>query len=210
MPGYDKTDREGRFRLAVPTGKGKVIIVGPMRGYDIPSPRENIEGFFKEIEVVAGKPAEELKLAVGRRTPEKEQPLLRRDDSHRTESLTKATKAANEVCDNSARQSHKIQRANRWREPRSALSQWFRDPEGEGRPVQTDQDGQFLIRIKPRPFPNEIIVAIQKELKLHGHVRMPDIPQTGTEKSPGSTPSVSNRHCNRAVCWKVTSRFPEH
>ena len=200
MPGYDKTDREGRFRLAVPTGKGKVIIVGPMRGYDIPSPRENIPGFFKEIEVVAGKPAEELKFAVGRRTPEKEQPLLRRDDSNRTESLTKATKAANEVP--TIVQGKVIDPEGKpVAGAEVGLSQWFRDPEGEGRPVQTDQDGQFLIRIKPRPFPNEIIVAIQKELKLHGHVRMPDIPQTGTEKSPVN-PSVSNRHCNRACAGR--------
>ena len=68
------TDAAGRFRLAVPPGKGKVKLIGPLHGYDVPvrnysEPDEDIEGFFREVEVVAGGPHADLTFTIHRGNP---------------------------------------------------------------------------------------------------------------------------------------------
>ena len=83
LPSGDRTDGEGRFRLVVPPGKGKVKIwkdPGELRGYSLPGHgglSEDIDGFFKEIEVIAGKPTADVKFTVRRTAAKAERPLLR-------------------------------------------------------------------------------------------------------------------------------------
>ena len=93
LPSGDRTDGDGRFRLVVPPGKGKVRISGAVRGYDLPRPsgdRKDIEGFFREVEVVAGKPTGELKFTAPRMTPGEEKPVVRREVAGRSRSLRHA------------------------------------------------------------------------------------------------------------------------
>jgi hypothetical protein len=61
---------------------------------------------------------------------------------------------------------------------------WFRDVGEEGVPVETDRDGHFSFRVTPRQRPDEIVVAIHKERRLRGHVRMPDASLAATRTTP--------------------------
>ena len=183
LPSGDRTNGDGRFRLAVPPGKGKVRVSGPVRGYDLPRPSgrpEDIEGFFREVDVVAGKPTGDLKFTAPRMTAE-EKPLTRRGDSPRSEYLTKARKTVESVVEGKVVDPENKPVAGAQVGPGC----WFRDVgEEEGVPVETDRDGHFSFRVTPRQRPDEIVVAIHKERRLRGHVRMPDASQVGTRTTP--------------------------
>jgi beta-lactamase regulating signal transducer with metallopeptidase domain/protocatechuate 3,4-dioxygenase beta subunit len=180
VPGSDRTDSEGRFRLVVPLGKGKVKIWGEVRGYDLPRPSgrmktEIVDGFFKEIEVIAGKATPAVKFTLRRTAPKQEPPLVRREDSLGS-SLTKARRTvevtvAGSVTDPDGKP---VAGAD------VGLPSWFSDVKSEHQPVQTDQQGRFALRVKTGMSPEaslgipETIVAICPARKLRGHVLMPD------------------------------------
>jgi beta-lactamase regulating signal transducer with metallopeptidase domain/protocatechuate 3,4-dioxygenase beta subunit len=66
------TDERGMFRVAVPSGRGLLVIFGPVEGYDLPRspipPRvENPNPrFVRQIEVKPGEPVPEVRFTVGR------------------------------------------------------------------------------------------------------------------------------------------------
>src|SRR5262249_35769131 len=64
------TDADGRFRIPAAAGKRRVILVGPVSGYDAPSQRAldrrpGKERFERTIEVVSGQPQPELRFELG-------------------------------------------------------------------------------------------------------------------------------------------------
>ncbi len=178
LPSYQKTGRDGRFRIAVPAGKGKVVISGPVPGYDVPRwvEREPDDAFSREINVAAGQPSPEAKFTVQRMAsvPE-EKPAARRDDW-----LTKARKTVRitvegQVVDPDGKPAAGAE---------VGLDQWFRDSEGEFQPVKTDRDGHFSFQMKPLGFSEEFILAIHKERKLRGHFRLESKQQEQPLKTP--------------------------
>ncbi|MGA2253891.1 MAG: M56 family metallopeptidase [Thermoguttaceae bacterium] len=62
------SDRDGRFRVAVPVGKGKVSISGPVPGYEIPERNHYPEDsrFVREVDIGADKPIPSLRFSVRR------------------------------------------------------------------------------------------------------------------------------------------------
>ena len=180
LPTSAQTNSEGRFRLAVPPGKGKVRIFGPVRGYDLPRPSgrpEDVEGFFKEIEVIAGKPTDEVKFTVSRMASDSEEKLTARRDDY----ITKARKTVYEtiegkIIDPDGKPAAGVE---------VGLAQWFRNPDGSEHPVMTDKDGRFSFKMGPRHNHSDIIiVAIDKKRKLRGHTWMAYVPLVATSKTP--------------------------
>jgi beta-lactamase regulating signal transducer with metallopeptidase domain/uncharacterized GH25 family protein len=173
------TDANGRFHLAAPPSKGKLRISGPVRGYDFPQlswPPEDIEGFFKELEIVAGKPIPEIKFAVSRKAPEEVKPLVRQETPGNSY-LTKAIKTVMLAVEGVVVDSDGKPVAD----AEVGLGQWFRDPEGEFHPVTTDQAGRFSFRIRPQQHSSdEMVVAVEKQRRLRGHLRLPDVAKDDT------------------------------
>ncbi|MHB9048972.1 MAG: hypothetical protein ACYC35_23895, partial [Pirellulales bacterium] len=181
LPTSDTTDGDGRFRLAVSPGKGKIKISGDLQGYDLPrlsGRMEDIEGFFKEIEVIADKPTPEVKFSVARKTPEAEKPLVREENSPFNSGLTKARRTVYTTVEGTVT-----------------------DPEGKpvagaevkpysDRPVSTDGNGRFSFRTEartdpPRPVSEpKVILAMQKDRKLWGYALQPEDSPADAAKTP--------------------------
>jgi beta-lactamase regulating signal transducer with metallopeptidase domain/uncharacterized GH25 family protein len=171
LPTHQKTDPEGRFRLAVPTSKGKVRIFGPVRGYDLPhlSGRpDDIDGFFKDVDVVAGKPTPELKFVAPRMAPEEEKPLVRQATPWQSPQITKAPKTRARTIEGTVvdPDGKPVAGAD------VGFDQSFRSSDWEPRPVQTDQNGHFSFQVKYRELSEDFLLAIDKQRKLRGHVRL--------------------------------------
>jgi protocatechuate 3,4-dioxygenase beta subunit len=151
------TDAAGRFRLAVPPGKGKVKLIGPLHGYDVPvrnysEPDEDIEGFFREVEVVAGGPHADLTFTIHRGNP--------------AVGPKHGTTVEGTVVDPEGKPVAGAE---------VGPSGWFDDSKGDYRPVRTDREGRFTFRMSSSPYPeNEIIIAADKQRKLRGHVPLSD------------------------------------
>ena len=176
LPSYgNKTDSAGRFQLAVPPGKGKLKIFGPVQGYDLPSnvytppgeeANEDDSDFVKNITVVEGKPSGDVKFAVRRGAASGPQPLVR-PGTARARTGRKTVEGV--VTDPDGKPVAGAQ---------VSFSHSFSVVRGEQRPVQTDQNGRFSLRIDSGPYPRgpllEMIVAIHNDRKLRGHVSVPD------------------------------------
>jgi beta-lactamase regulating signal transducer with metallopeptidase domain/protocatechuate 3,4-dioxygenase beta subunit len=177
MAGYQKTGRDGRFRIGVPSGKGKLLICGPVSGYALPDWHESdVSEFRREINVVTGQAIPEVKFTVQRMAIAKEA----RPAKHRDDWLTKARKTVIKTIDGNVvdPDGKPVTGAE------VGLDRWFRNSGGEFHPVKTDQDGHFSLQVKPYGLSEEFIVAIHKERKLRGHLQLSLKPQEATLKAP--------------------------
>jgi beta-lactamase regulating signal transducer with metallopeptidase domain/protocatechuate 3,4-dioxygenase beta subunit len=168
LPSYESTDADGRFRVTVPPGKAKVRIYGRVPGYDLPYrsyPPVDVEGFYKDVEVIAGEPAEELRFTV-RRLAAGDEP--RGNDTAALPTATRIIEGT--VVDAEGKPVAGAEVGHR---------RWF-NGDREGHPFKTGPDGRFTLRL--RSVPTEWIVAVYKERKLRGHV--PDNFSTGTGNNP--------------------------
>ena len=182
IPSYGQTDSGGRFRLAVPPGKGKVKISGDVRGYRLPGrayrrPGEEDEDdpeFIKNVEVIAGKPTGEVKFTVRPVAVGKEEPMVRRD--------IPGTRTGRRTVEGVATDPSGKPVAG----AKVGFSSWFNNDREQRRLVQSDQNGHFSFRTDSGSYQpsREVIVAMHKERKLHGHVPMPDTSQAGAAKMP--------------------------
>ena len=171
LPTNYKTGNDGRFRLTVPPVEGKVKIFGSELGYDLPRPSgnpEDIEGFFREVEVIAGKPTEEIKFTLRRLASEekKKTPLVRRD--YPGQYLTKARKPVNRMVEGKV-----IDPDGKPVAGALVGLEWGMNHLRENDPlVQSDQEGAFSFKLKRDPYQEENLVAIDQKRKLRGHVRI--------------------------------------
>ena len=171
LPTNYKTGNDGRFRLTVPPVEGKVKIFGSELGYDLPRPSgnpEDIEGFFREVEVIAGKPTEEIKFTLRRLASEekKKTPLVRRE--WYGQYLTKARKPVNRMVEGKV-----IDPDGKPVAGALVGLEWGMNHLRENDPlVQSDQEGAFSFKLKRDPYREENLVAIDQKRKLRGHVRI--------------------------------------
>ncbi|MCX7424273.1 MAG: carboxypeptidase regulatory-like domain-containing protein, partial [Planctomycetia bacterium] len=157
------TDREGRFRVVVPPGKGKVGIFGVVPGYDLRRPgqeRNDIVTFVREVEVIAGKPTGELKFAIRRLAPEEEKSVERREAAGRSPSLTRAQRTVYWTVEGTVVDPDGKPAAG----AEVRLSPWPLDVQLK----RTDADGRFSLGVAAYSRPR-VIVAIDEQRRLHGH-----------------------------------------
>jgi protocatechuate 3,4-dioxygenase beta subunit len=171
MGGHEKTDRDGRFRVVAPPGKGKLRIFGPVRGYDLPRPSGRDEEpdpeFVRELVAVAGKPMGEVKFTVNRIAAEPEKPLVRREPPGVPAAGTRRPRT---IEGRVTGPDGKPAAGAEVRFPR-----WGPDEESD-RIARTDQQGRFSLRTPSRYYAisQETIIALDKTRKLHGHALLLD------------------------------------
>lgn len=171
VPVGDQTDNQGHFRLIVPAGKGTVRIRGPVQGYDLPRPSgrpKNIDGFFREVEVIAGKPIAEVKFTV-RRTASKEEKPLERSEDPLAPPIGSAKKTVYRTVEGTVVDPDGKPVAGAEVGP----AQWFKNVGRPERPVRTDKEGRFLFRVAPESLVDAVVVALDKQRRLRGHVPLP-------------------------------------
>ncbi len=145
------TDNAGRFRLAVPPGKGRILISRPGDDpeweYGGKSEKELAgKETVQTVEVLAGKPHAELTFKI-----------------HHSRNVVGT------VVDPDGRP---VAGAA------VGLSSWFSDSDGDFRPVQTDAQGHFAFRRVPdhSPLnPADTVIAIHRGRRLRGHIQVPNV-----------------------------------
>ncbi len=145
-----KTDNAGRFRLAVPPGKGNILISRPGDdpGWEFDGKsEEELSGkeTVRKVEVLAGKPRADLTLKI-----------------HHSRNVE------GKVVDPHGRPAAGAD---------VGLSSWFSDNDEDFHPVQTDAQGRFAFRRIPdhSPLnPTDTVIAIDRERRLRGHVQVPN------------------------------------
>jgi uncharacterized GH25 family protein len=166
LPGRGKTDAAGRFQVVVPPGKGTVVISGPAPGFDLPRfnghPDDLIPEFSKEVEVVHGQATPEVKFA------------LRREGTRIPDTGGAGNGAiTGRVVDSAGKPVAGAEVAQNF---------WLEVP-GEGRPVQSDRDGRFWLRLTRR-LPEEFFIAIDRQRRLRGHAPLPQTSPSESQKTP--------------------------
>jgi beta-lactamase regulating signal transducer with metallopeptidase domain/protocatechuate 3,4-dioxygenase beta subunit len=165
MASFCTTGADGRFRVAAPTGKGKLKIAGPVAGYDLPRSTYTPPGqeedddpdFVKRLEVTAGKPIADVKFAVSRGRPTAGTPAA----SARRRAGTQMVEGV--VIDPNGAPVPDAEVGTRF----SLLNA----PSRGDKPFRIDKDGRFAFRIREYQLP-ELIVVKHEERKLCGRASL--------------------------------------
>jgi beta-lactamase regulating signal transducer with metallopeptidase domain/protocatechuate 3,4-dioxygenase beta subunit len=157
------TDGKGRFGLAVPAGKGKLNISGPVEGYDLPGRTYTPPGqqedddpdFVKTVEVVAGKRTAEVTFSVSRG----DAPAVKGSSYPVARRGTRIVQGT--VVDSKDKPV-----------PDAEVGTWQSFYRGE-KLFPTDEHGRFAFRVSTYQI-SEAIVAVQRERQLFGHASLDD------------------------------------